>query len=361
MTIDRKQHSLLSGGGYSESSRIQYIDALKGFSIFCVVLGHLAVGYMEMGTFPEAHTLLYAIRNLIYAFHMPLFMMISGYVYSAAYSDSSGRINLKRVYRREKNLIAIYIIWSVLTGIARILLSQFVNATVTVQDLMLIPVKAIAPYWYLYVLIFFYFIFSTEFWERIGRWKAIEICVISCIVGNFISVDWISFSKILYYALFFYIGMIYRKENSWILGNRTLILISLPLAILLIVFCWDYGQEVIIAELPLIRTLIALGISLAIWYAFEHWKYLKENRFLSFIGRHSLEIYVMHHFITAASRLLPKFGVTNVYVVLIIALIAGILFPILFSAICKNIGIYGFFFEPLTYLRGRDGYRRKVK
>lgn len=355
---NRQTITFIPRGG-TGNSRIQYIDALKGFAILCVVLGHLAVGYTEMNTFPEAHTLLYVIRNLTYAFHMPLFMIISGYVYGVAYSDADDRINRKRVYRQAGNLIAIYVIWSVLTGVSRILLSQFVHATVTVRDLVLIPVKAISPYWYLYVLIFFYFIFSTEFWEKIGQWKAIGFCIIVCIIGNFINVDWICFSKLLYYTLFFYIGLIYRKRG-WSLRNWMLALVSFVLAVLLIIFYWDEEQKVIVAEVPLIQMLTALSISLGVWYAFENWKWLKENHFLSFIGGHSLEIYVTHHFITAASRQLPKFGVKNVYVVLLLALIVGILFPILFSVICKKTGIYGLFFKPLTYLIERNKHGKNI-
>lgn len=71
-----------AGGG---STRIGYLDALKGFATLCVVLGHVAVGYLEGNTYPETNQILYGVKNVIYAFHMPLFMMISGCVYAVAY------------------------------------------------------------------------------------------------------------------------------------------------------------------------------------------------------------------------------------------------------------------------------------
>ena len=47
--------------------RIQWIDALRGFGIFLVVIGHLK---------PE-----WSLEKYIYAFHMFLFFSISGYLY----------------------------------------------------------------------------------------------------------------------------------------------------------------------------------------------------------------------------------------------------------------------------------------
>ena len=53
------------------SQRLLYIDALKGFTILLVVLGHvLQVRY-------DIDNLLY---RYIHSFHMPLFMFLSGYV-----------------------------------------------------------------------------------------------------------------------------------------------------------------------------------------------------------------------------------------------------------------------------------------
>lgn len=53
--------------------RIVYIDRLKGFGIFLVVLGHLIQNNVINGT---SHTLF----NVIYSFHMPFFFFLSGYV-----------------------------------------------------------------------------------------------------------------------------------------------------------------------------------------------------------------------------------------------------------------------------------------
>ena len=53
--------------------RVIFIDNLKAFAITCVILGH-ALQYFA-GTNPERLVFF----NLIFTFHMPLFMMMSGY------------------------------------------------------------------------------------------------------------------------------------------------------------------------------------------------------------------------------------------------------------------------------------------
>lgn len=68
--------------------RIVYIDRLKGFGIFLVVLGHLIQNNVINGT---SHTLF----NVIYSFHMPFFFFLSGYVaYKTSKIDSFKSIPL---------------------------------------------------------------------------------------------------------------------------------------------------------------------------------------------------------------------------------------------------------------------------
>ena len=62
----------------SPKQRLEYLDLLKGFAIFLMVMGH----FLSWTFAPEAKLTAGAVfvRNLIYAFHMPLFFFISGYL-----------------------------------------------------------------------------------------------------------------------------------------------------------------------------------------------------------------------------------------------------------------------------------------
>lgn len=57
----------------SMSLRLAYVDRLKGFAIFLVVLGHVI--QMNVKNYGES-----PVFNVIYSFHMPFFFFLSGYV-----------------------------------------------------------------------------------------------------------------------------------------------------------------------------------------------------------------------------------------------------------------------------------------
>lgn len=73
-------------------NRIIFLDIAKAICIILVVVGH----YM-----PDNSPMWYVMLNkVIYTFHMPLFMFVSGYVYIATKKDISyGSFLMKKVKR----------------------------------------------------------------------------------------------------------------------------------------------------------------------------------------------------------------------------------------------------------------------
>lgn len=74
--------------------RIGYIDAIKGFAIFLMVMGHALAC--------DQHRL--AIWKLIYAFHMPLFLFVSGYL-TGMHSVTNLPEFFHLIYRRVLSLL----------------------------------------------------------------------------------------------------------------------------------------------------------------------------------------------------------------------------------------------------------------
>ena len=59
--------------------RNQCVDGLKGFAILLVVLGHCVQYGLGEVNFNNENYFEYPIFKFIYSFHMPLFMLVSGY------------------------------------------------------------------------------------------------------------------------------------------------------------------------------------------------------------------------------------------------------------------------------------------
>lgn len=75
----------------TESNRIEEVDISKGIGMVLVITGHLCVGA--------------PLRNFIYSFHMPLFFVLSGFVYNIARTRTRKAIQIKKI-------LAEYIEWS---------------------------------------------------------------------------------------------------------------------------------------------------------------------------------------------------------------------------------------------------------
>lgn len=79
---------------FMERKRIEYLDAVKGFAIFLMVMGHaIAWNYAQSDEIciynfnqPIHIKMGGVIWQLIYSFHMPLFFMISGFLLYKTYS-----------------------------------------------------------------------------------------------------------------------------------------------------------------------------------------------------------------------------------------------------------------------------------
>ena len=93
-------------------SRIDWIDALKGFAILTVVIGHCVTDSLASHTFQEYSNLLRLLYDAIYSFHMPLFFAISGYVFYLTKSYNKWKI-------KALDFIIIYVIWSTLMWLSK--------------------------------------------------------------------------------------------------------------------------------------------------------------------------------------------------------------------------------------------------
>lgn len=90
--------------------RLEHIDILKGLAIFLMVMGHvLSWNALDSGTPRTVDS--WFIREVIYSFHMPLFIFMSGYVIDLKAEKWGGQRCERTIQSRLRSLVLPCISW----------------------------------------------------------------------------------------------------------------------------------------------------------------------------------------------------------------------------------------------------------
>jgi len=195
--------------------RLIWADSLKGILIILVVLGHAIQETLKAGCF-DNH-----LWNMIYSFHMPAFMAISGFL-NYRTRDWSKTNRLSMIYRRFQQLMIPFFCWALI----KILIyppyhiNRFVNA-------ILFPDGA---FWFLWVLFFIFVFFYVGDWIaeklRIKQELIIAVlCLVLVLLMVFVDIRILGFQFIAYYFLFYSIGYYLHKYNKVITSKKWLLVV----------------------------------------------------------------------------------------------------------------------------------------
>lgn len=327
--------------------RIDWIDSVKGFAIVCVVFGHVITSFLEATYFQKFHPILHLMRNSVYIFHMGLFFAISGMSFYISYQKDKISDGKKRWLCSLTNLALVYSIWSIIIGVLKLIMSRWVSSPVTIDRILYFWVIPIGPLWYLYVLMAFYLIFYLIPVNKDSWLVFLFLLLVSMVSYKIECIDWIK--RLMCNAVFFFLGEMYTRFDGGVFNSRYIIGLS---GIATIALCFLFRRETYLDEIPFISTIITLGIVLIILYVFRKYHKLSNNRFLVYLGRKSLVIYLMHFTITTGSRtFFYKVGIDNIVLCLVISFLFGITIPLLIAEILNRMGCYNGIFRPFYAIR----------
>jgi fucose 4-O-acetylase-like acetyltransferase len=296
--------------------RIEFIDALKGFAIFCVLWGHSLQDLRNEADF--FHNQVFA---FIYAFHMPLFFMISGFFFA-----SSLKLGYKEfLLKKSKQLLFPSLIWTVfyvLLDLAERIYHHDTNYMMSLH--LLIP--SYHPLWFLTELFISYLLVYVCM--KIAK-KAWVACLLSIVFVLF--APYCRFQNFL--LPFFWIG-IYLKRNYQVIATFSTKILAIA-GVLFVVCLLFWNGDYTIYQSPLIlfkiRTLtynfsnidIALfrfftGMTGSVFWLMLFHKIYQGNRYfsvLSTVGTYTLGIYILQKIIleTLINRMLD-FSDVNIYI-----------------------------------------------
>lgn len=203
--------------------RDYFFDNAKAVLMFLVVLGHLLLPI-------HVESILVVVKRLIYVFHMPLFVFMSGYFAKTFYKN--GRYN----YQKVLYLLKAYIIFVVAI--------QLVYAANGYQKFSQINFfsQSGAP-WYLLAMIAWYL--TIPLVRRCHPLPVLAVSVVFALAAGFFRNigDFLCLSRILVFGPFFYLGYYMERESMRKLLTARYGRIVLPVAGLLAGGILLFGQN----------------------------------------------------------------------------------------------------------------------
>lgn len=269
------------------------IDIAKGICIILVVIGHL----LQFDCSGLAKNTLF---NYIYAFHMPVFMMLSGYV--ASYGNFDVPFT-KLILRRFRQLMVPFLVWMVLT-VVYWHTSLVGDITLAMSFLKRPDVGA----WFLLSLFFVYLYFliakkiarmlpvrNTMISELITLWGmlvlmlAIRVFLKKSIFSDFCS--WFYYLPDKYYVMFTFGYMVAKYKKSVIQNPFLLILSFVIFALSIGRYHFSQSSALLQLTVSIPASILMISLSSSIGLAFNGNVY-----WLMTFGKYSIVIYLVHFF-----------------------------------------------------------------
>jgi len=314
-------------------SRLSWIDYSKGIGIVLVVYGHVIRG-LASTTIISDHYIYYS-DNFIYSFHMPLFFVLSGYLFYNSYKKVP---SIAFIYAKLKTLIYPFIIWSILQTVIEIFLSKFTNTQTPPSALLTCLFLPRAQFWFLFALFFItviaYLCFKAS--EKYGLGIILALWAVYFIFQPSLG----PFDKAFQYLIFFFVGICISRQPpkfppvnaaiSWLLLTATLFT-----AAIYFYFIYspkskvDYGIWFILTGIfgsALIAQLADRAVSNKVF------------TFFVMLGKKSLPIYLVHIMVASGTRiiLMKIFKLYNPAINVLTATIAGVMVPLLVYNYCSK-------------------------
>ena len=287
-------------------SRVVWLDSLKGVLIILVILGHSIA--QIIGNDAANNNYLWC---LIYSFHMPAFISVSGYL---AYDHmGGGKLNvLFSVIRRFQQLLLPFFIWSLAFLAIRDKIALYVNCIFMPNT----------TFWFLWALFFISALFIiVQYFSQKCKVNNDHVLVATCVVfaGVLVllkDIHFLGIQYILYYFIFYVLGYFIHKWN--LRSNKVNVRLLFVIWLFLASF-WrpnalpDFSPLTgsVATMLCFVHKFVVAAVAVVTLFLFAPRVLNNDhiiNRVLAWLGKFSLGIYVIHlTFIDIAMSVVARF------------------------------------------------------
>lgn len=320
------------------------VDKLKGYACFLVLFGHVIMGIRLAGI--NIPSFFKGIELFLWSFHVALFLFLSGVVYKETGEWHGKKTKFSFITHKLLNLGVPYIVFSVVY----ILINTFVgeaNTNSSVNDVLNIWKTPIAQYWFLYAL-FFLFVIWTCASGYLKNWQTTIIVLLVGYLLPLFNIGLGSFDIVFYSALAFGVGTFvdFKRIAKLPIWSKVLVII-LHIVISVSLICLGKIESAFFKEF-----MILLGIYSSILFISLLEQIKCVSKFLLFVNKYSLQIYLLHTIFTAGIRIIMlRLNVTFWWAHIIIGTACGLFFSILAAVIAEKIKFLNFVFFPTKTLK----------
>ena len=324
-----------------KTSKDLNMETLRGLAILLMVLGHV-IGYSsDMGLKVKDDSPWRFTYYVLQYIRMPLFTVISGYVYAykpLARFSSTNQFLVRKVNRLLIPLIVVATLFFVVQYV-----TPGTNAKVNIGDIWQIYFFHYAHFWFLQgMMVVFLIITALERGKLLNSLKSASIVLLisaAIFLTDQPHIKFFSLNEVPFLLTFFILGLTLKRFFDTIFVKRTLIVSA-------VVFCTAMVYQLSIFNIsipPLLNNTLTVLVGATACVLLI--RYAIKNDKLIWLGNFSYGIYLFHVFGTAAARMiLLKVHITNNFIHVIGGLVLGIGLPIILQLLIPRNSVLALLF-----------------
>ncbi|MCB1356490.1 MAG: acyltransferase [Maritimibacter sp.] len=320
--------------------REDWIDKARGIGIILVVFGHAWRGIAESGLAIPAG-LYEGVDRTIYAFHMPLFFLLSGMFLERIIA----RTDVPQYFvSRLVRLIWPLFLWTWLFFGFKLLAGSHQNTPLSGADFPFFPLPPLLHFWFLWALFLIQILVgvlakaagplsrTTAFWSGL---LVLTVAAASWVNIPGALIPWLGAA--LESAPYVVVGVVLARMQR-LPARPAWGLLAAAVFVAAIAYALTTGTTRL--EHSLVTILAIVALTLAIHVADSSSGAFRNARWLAHLGRVSMAIYLGHTIFSAAFRsLLLGVGIDQVWIVLAVAVAVGLAGPVALDWIARRLGV----------------------
>lgn len=313
--------------------KIKWLSILQGWSMLLVVIGHVV---LTDNMFDNNYPLSSYIYCIIYSFHMPLFIFISGWLLNYT-CIKKNRPYIKMIKSKAERLLIPFYTFTIITMVIKIILSSFVkhpiNSNELINTFILYSSNPLKALWFIVVLFIMLLGYPIYVWMIKSKLREAIMLLIALYIYFFAPNDiyLFFFNKFKYLYFFFLLGIII--SNHRIIEQMKLFPTTIC-SVCLFIFFNILNAETYIIGINFINNVTGILFSICICLYIEK---LRPSSFSSFRD-YTFQIYLISMFPQMALRIIyMQFDLKSFYIVIfILSIILGLYIPTFISKFCLN-------------------------